>query len=85
MPRDNTRIALNVLMGLIVAISMSALAYRIYYHGGANKIAKFLLRRASHDYRQVRRLPETLRRALSWIGFWTHMRVNRPTPAAGPS
>jgi len=54
-------------MGLIAVISVSALAYRFYYHGGANEIAKFLLRRACHDYRQVRQLPEALRRALSWI------------------
>ncbi|MEA2819679.1 MAG: hypothetical protein QOJ86_1683 [Bradyrhizobium sp.] len=42
MPRDKTSIALNVLMGLIAVISVSALAYRLYYHGGANEIAKFL-------------------------------------------
>jgi uncharacterized membrane protein len=42
MPRDRTSIALNVLMGLIAVISMSALAYRLYYHGGVNEIAKFL-------------------------------------------
>jgi uncharacterized membrane protein len=42
MPRDKTRIALNVLVGLIAIISVSALAYRFYYHGGANEIAKFL-------------------------------------------
>jgi hypothetical protein len=42
MRSDKTRIALNVLMGLIVVISASALAYRLYYHGGANEIAKFL-------------------------------------------
>jgi uncharacterized membrane protein len=42
MPRDKTRIALNVLIGLIAVISVSALAYRFYCHGGANEIAKFL-------------------------------------------
>jgi hypothetical protein len=42
MARDKTRIALNVLIGLIVVTSVSALAYRVYYHGGANEIAKFL-------------------------------------------
>jgi|tagenome__1003787_1003787.scaffolds.fasta_scaffold20562195_1 hypothetical protein len=42
MRRDRTSIALNVLIGLIAIISMSALAYRFYYHGGANEIAKFL-------------------------------------------
>jgi uncharacterized membrane protein len=42
MPRNKTGIALNVLMGLIALISASALAYRLYYHGGANEIAKFL-------------------------------------------
>jgi uncharacterized membrane protein len=42
MPRDKTRIALNVLIGLIAVVSVSALAYRFYYHGGANEIAKFL-------------------------------------------
>jgi uncharacterized membrane protein len=42
MPRDKTRIALNVLMGLIAVISAIVLVYRVYYHGGANEIAKFL-------------------------------------------
>src|SRR3977135_2185080 len=42
MSRDKTRIALNVLMGLIAVVSASALAYRFYYHGEANEIAKFL-------------------------------------------
>jgi uncharacterized membrane protein len=42
MPRDKTRIGLNVLMGLIAVISATVLAYRVYYHGGANEIAKFL-------------------------------------------
>jgi uncharacterized membrane protein len=42
MSRDKTGIALNVLMGLIAIISVSALAYRFYYPGGANEIAKFL-------------------------------------------
>jgi hypothetical protein len=42
MPRDKTTIALDVLMGLIAVIGVSALAYRFYYYGGANEIAKFL-------------------------------------------
>ena len=42
MPRDKTGIALNVLTGLIVVISVGMLAYHFYYYGGANEIAKFL-------------------------------------------
>ena len=42
MSRDKTRAALNVLMALIFVISAIVLAYRFYYHGGANEIAKFL-------------------------------------------
>lgn len=42
MPRDKTGIALIVLIGLVAVISVGTLAYRLYYHGGANEIAKFL-------------------------------------------
>jgi hypothetical protein len=41
MPRDKTGIALIVLMGLVAVMSVGALAYRLYYHGGANESQSF--------------------------------------------
>lgn len=42
MPRDKIQIALNVLIGLIIVSGALTLAYRYYYYGGADEIAKFL-------------------------------------------
>ena len=42
MPRDKTKIALNVLIGLIILSGASTLVYRQYYFGAADPIAKVL-------------------------------------------
>jgi hypothetical protein len=42
MPRDKTRIALNILIGVIIITSVSTLAYAYYYYGAADPIAKIL-------------------------------------------
>jgi hypothetical protein len=42
MPRDKFNIALIILVGLVVVAGAATVAYRYYFYGDADPIAKFL-------------------------------------------